>query len=33
LRADDLAVRGESNRSGCFEGFRFVAVLAIEPFR
>jgi len=28
-----LAVRGESNRSGCFEVFFFVAVLAIELFR
>src|SRR6188474_1334218 len=33
LRADDLAVRGVSKRSGCFVGFFLVAVLAIEPFK
>ena len=33
LRADDLAVRGVSKRSGCLVGFFLVAVLAIEPFK
>jgi hypothetical protein len=33
LRADDFPLRGPSKRSGCFEGFFLVAVLAIEAFK
>jgi hypothetical protein len=33
LRADDFAVRGVSNKSGCFAGFFLVAVFAIEAFK